>query len=77
MSTVINMLFRGPPLIRCFSMSRITCADLGADCPFEAKGMDKKLVKEEFMHHLNEHHKHLVESMTEEELKEAEKKIDE
>jgi predicted small metal-binding protein len=58
-------------------MSKIACADLGADCPFEAKGMDKKVVKEEFLSHLNKDHRDLLDSMSEEEMEDVMKDIDE
>lgn len=77
MSTVINIPIRGPLCTRCFTMSTIACADLGADCPYEAKGMDKKIVKEEFMSHMMENHKNMIDSMSEEEIKGVMEKIDE
>jgi predicted small metal-binding protein len=63
-------------ITRCIKMSKIACADLGADCPYEAKGMDKKMVKEEFMGHMMEHHKSLIDSMSEQDMEEVKKKID-
>ncbi|MFO8050559.1 MAG: DUF1059 domain-containing protein [Thermoplasmatota archaeon] len=56
-------------------MAKIRCADLGADCPFESKGADKKVVKEEFLKHANDHHSDMLEVMGEEERDGMLKKI--
>lgn len=58
-------------------MAKIRCADLGADCPYESKGADKKMVKTEFLKHADEHHSDMLDEMTEPEKEQMFKRIDE
>ena len=58
-------------------MTKIRCIDLGADCPYEAKGADKKVVKAEFMKHAMEYHSDMLGGMTEEEKENMMKQVDE